>query len=484
MLDGRFRLPVAAPEPELTQASHAALLPVGARQGAIGVLEVWQEQQKAPFDARMMRLLETLAFLAAIVVENERLRTTVLDSERLKRDVEIGSRIQQTLLLGSIPLDLKLIRAAAASIPSWQIDGDFYDFFAYEQTLDVVVGDVMGKGIPAAVIGAATKNHILRAANCLLSSGSGRLPRPKEILAIVNAELIKQLIGIESFVTLCYARFDVRQHQLELIDCGHTRVIHSRPRLGTYALLAGENMPLGFSPGEVYKPVAVPFTSGDVFFLYSDGITEAQSPSGEFYGEERLARLIHSQNHLDPQELVALVRKEVLAFVGSAPIRDDLTCVAVKIQDTQATAASRAYELEITSDLKELARVRTFLREACAESLDLRLVEADLAKLELAVTEAVSNVIIHAYHRQPDSQIRIEVEVYLIRVSVRIYHRGQPFDPDTIAVPPLEGPREGQMGLHIIRECVDQVKYSRARHGENCIHLVKNLIPRLPQGQG
>src|SRR5207237_8229961 len=135
----------------------AAIVPIITRQGVLGVLEVWQEGGDSRFDARLLHLLETLAFLVAVVVENDRLQRGARDIERLRRDIEIAQRIQQTLLLGQPPLDLHALRAAALSIPSFLIDGDFYDFYAHDQHLDVLIGDVIGKGIPAAPVRAANK---------------------------------------------------------------------------------------------------------------------------------------------------------------------------------------------------------------------------------------------------------------------------------------------------------------------------------------
>ncbi len=472
-------------EAELTAATSLAIIPLVTRQGVLGALEVWQETAASNvadtdgvLDARLIHLLETLTFLAGMVIENDRLQRSHLESERLQRDIEIASRIQQTLLLGQPPLDLHLIRAAAITIPSMRIDGDFYDFYAHKKSLDVIVGDVMGKGIPAALVGAATKNHFLRAMNHLMAAQPGHLPEAKEILTIVNEELIKQLEGIESFVTLCYARFDLTEHRLHLIDCGHTRTIHVHGTGGKFSLLQGENMPLGFSRADVYEQVSVPFEPGDVFFFYSDGITEARSPQGEQFGETRLAEFIQANNALEPRELIDKVRDELGAFSQAQTFIDDLTCVAVKIQDVQATAPSTHASLEITSDLKELPRVRAFLRDVCKRGFALESIKEDITRLELAVTEAISNIMIHAYQRQPERQIRIRTNLVLNRLVIRIYHRGQSFDPDKVEKTSLDTPRENRMGLHIIRECVDQVRYFVAEHGENCVQMVKMLRPK------
>lgn len=466
-------------EPELAGASCLMIIPIGTKKKMFGVLEAWHESSELAFDSRHMQIVETLAFLAAMVVENDRLQRTSVESDRVMRDIEIASRIQQTLLLGKPPLDMQMIRAAALTIPSWQIDGDFYDFYAQDKILDVIVGDVMGKGIPAALVGAATKHHFLRALNYLLSSNPAKQPEPKEVLTIVNEELVKQLVGIESFVTLVYARFDLRNQRLDFIDCGHTKTIHVSARAGKFSFLQGENMPIGFALGENYERVTVPFVPNDVFLFYSDGVTEAKNADGEYFGEQRLAELVLKYCRLEPKGIVDKVRDEVSAFTKAETYSDDLTCVAVKIQDVQATIASTQATLEINSDLTELPRVRAFVRDLCQQNFDLATVEEELCQVELAITEAVANIIIHAYQRKPDRKIRIKLDLFVNRLSIRLYHRGQTFDPKLVEPTNLDTPRENRMGLHIIRESMDQVKYYSAEHGENCVHMIKifKLVP-------
>ena len=197
-----------------------------------------------------------------------------------EQEVEIGFKIQQTLLLEQPPQDLPGVRAAALTIPSQRIDGDFYDFFNHRDTcLDVIVGDVMGKGIPAALLGAATKSHFLQALSRLISlAAPGVLPEPKDIVTLAHSEVARQLIQLESFVTLCYARFDLVERRLELVDCGHTTTIHYQAGTATCHLLQGENMPLGVSESEIFEQMSVRVEPGDVFLFYSDGLTEARTP--------------------------------------------------------------------------------------------------------------------------------------------------------------------------------------------------------------
>jgi sigma-B regulation protein RsbU (phosphoserine phosphatase) len=254
-----------------------------------------------------------------------------------RREAETGAKIQQTLLLGQPPHALRGVRVAALTLPSEQIDGDFYDFYRHHDgCFDIVVGDVMGKGVPAALLGAALKSSFLRAfSHLLISSGQGRLPEPEEIVTRVHTEVTRQFIRLESFATLCYARFDLERRRITLVDCGHTKTIHFRHRTGTSETLQGENVPLGFNEGEIHRQVSAPFEPGDVFFFYSDGVTEAQNKAGEFFAKDRLMELIRMHSRLEPEVLIDRICRAVANFSQAETFADDLTCVAVKIEATE-----------------------------------------------------------------------------------------------------------------------------------------------------
>jgi len=468
------------------------------------------------------RVLELESALRASLGELEQAR---------KREGDIGSRIQQTLLLGQPPRDLPAMRVAALTIPSQQIDGDFYDFFTHnDHCLDVVVGDVMGKGIPAALLSAAIKTHFLRALSHLLFvSEQGKLPEPEDIVAAVHADVTGQFIGLEFFATLCYARFDLERRQITFVDCGHTKTIHYRQKTGECETLQGENMPLGVSEKETYQQVSRPFEPGDVFFFYSDGVTETRNESGRLFGVGRLKDIVQVYNDLDPEALIGRVRREVVAFSEEETFADDLTCVAVRIEGTADTgslptqsalrtprlsprmrgeeggAPSAIHnssstvsplvhaELAVSSDLAELAPIRAFVRGFCqgieagrratrqgrieppAGQVESPLLDEDgVIQLELAVNEAASNIMRHAHRGRAGENIQIEADAFGDRIAVRLYYQGEAFDPGTVQPPVFDGSREGGFGVYIITQSVDEVHYSRDPLGRNCIALVKS----------
>jgi sigma-B regulation protein RsbU (phosphoserine phosphatase) len=358
---------------------------------------------------------------------------------------------------------------AALTIPSQRIDGDFYIFLRHsDESLDVIVGDVMGKGIPAALLGAATKTHFLRAlSDLMVLSKGGKLPEPKDVVMLAHAELVRHLIDLDSFVTLCYARLDVSKRILELVDCGHTGIVHLHGKTGRSEMLHGDNLPLGVREGEIYDQLSVGFEPGDLLLFFSDGITEARNPAGEQFGMERLADCVEANGQLEPAALVESLRKAVVAFSGSDRFADDLTSVAIRIEERQLPIARR--EMDISSNLQELRRVREFVCEFSRGLLD----EDSLGSLELAVNEAASNIMKHAYQGRADQWIHLEAEAFADYVSIQLHHLGDPFDPVAAPAPALDGTHESGYGAYIISQTVDQVRYYRDERGRNCVELVK-----------
>jgi sigma-B regulation protein RsbU (phosphoserine phosphatase) len=455
-------------------------IPLVAEGRPFGALTIYSSEVEA-FGAEEVRLLTELAGdlgygIVSLRTQAERRRAEVEEVAR-EREVAIGFRIQQMLLLDEPPRDIAGLRVAALTVPSHRIAGDFYHFFTHQdQSLDVIVADVMGKGIPAALLGAATKSHFTEALCHLMAlSPPDILPEPREVVTLAHAGMGRHLIELESFVTLCYARVDLTRRRLDLVDCGHTGVIHVRAGTDLCEVFHGDNLPLGIREGEIYDQIAVPFEPGDVFLFYSDGVTEASNASGELFGTDRLMACVRSNDTLAPDALVGAIRTAVLAFVGSDRLTDDLSCVAVEVGERRRPLARQ--DTEIRSDLRDLSRAREFVRTFC-RTLPGSPLDADrVAELELAVNEAASNVMKHAYHGRTDQRIHLQAEAFPDHLAVQLHHLGDPFDPSAVPPPSFDGSRESGFGVYLITRSVDDVRYYRDERGGNCIALVKRRKP-------
>jgi len=248
------------------------------------------------------------------------------------QEMEIGTRIQETLLLGEVPSGMSGLSVSALTIPSEKISGDFYEFVEHDENcLDVIIGDVMGHGVPAALLGAATKAHLVRAVNgLLLTSRTGR-PSPQEIVASVHHVTAEHISDLAQFVTLCYARFDTARGELTFVDCGHVPTLHYRRDRDEVVGLKGHCVPLGIMGGREHCQDTIPLGPGDVLLFYSDGISEARNVDGEFFGEERIQALLAAEAGREPGEIQRLLQAELTTFVGGREITDDVTCVVVKM---------------------------------------------------------------------------------------------------------------------------------------------------------
>ena len=398
-----------------------------------------------------------------------------------EHEIFVASEIQRTMLLGQPPDDLKGLGVANLTIPSQSVDGDFYDFFKpNDHSLDLLVADVMGKGIMAAFLGAAMKSRFLRVMNELGAfSGRHDQPSPEQIITAVHAGMIKQMEELETFVTLCYGRFDLKAGEFIFVDCGHVRTIYHNAHANKITLLQGVTMPLGFPETDPFKQIVQPFTAGDLFVFYSDGLTEATNPKGEMYGEERLTDLIFQNAGLENENLLKTVRQSIESFTGSKTFDDDFTCVLVRIDPDQNGALIAAMDkLEIESDLDELAGVRLFVRNFCEAVPDNRIGTERIDKLEIAITEVVTNIIRHAYKNQKGRKIVIDAGLYDEKLVLMVYDRGCGFDPEDVPPPEFDGSKYGGFGVFIIRESVDKVTYSRNDEGKNCTCLTL-LLPKM-----
>ncbi len=464
-----------AVEPELAKAEKIALVPIASRDRLVGVLEIWQESGGEEFDSHSIRLFEALALQVAMVLESERAYRISVAEERLRKEIEIGGKIQETLLLGRPPAALPGMRIGVLTVPSRAVDGDFFDFLSCgEDCLDVFVGDVMGKGIPAALVGAAAKSDLLKAFGQLTAANVARqVPDPKDIVTHVHQHLTGQLIDIESFISLYYSRFDLRNRRLDFVDCGHPRAIHYRADQGNLAMLAGDNMPLGVLEGGSYSQASVSFSPGDVFLFYSDGVTDAHSPGGELFGEERLKSFIKDHIELEPADLCAGIRESVAEFTGSHLVTDDLTCLAVKIGSIEECIPSMRWSMEFLSHLEFLPALRSWIDGVC---LCVSPDDANLAdSLELAMTEAVSNIIRHAYEGVTGKKIIVEAQSFPDRVAVTITHWGKHFRPASAEPKIPEAGLGHGYGLFIISKVVDKVTYFDGPYGADCVMLEKLL---------
>lgn len=466
-------------------ASAIALIPLVSHFRMLGALAVWFEEAGHRIDSKITRLLETLASQAVMVLEAERMTTEALESDRLRQEVAIGHTIQQTLLLGDPPDGLTGLQIATLSLPSQTIDGDFHDFISHgDHILDLMVGDVMGKGIPAALVGAATKGQLLRAAERFRFEEIGvRLLKVEEVINETHQRVTPQLISLDRFVTLFFARFDIPGRSVEFCDCGHTRTAHFSRSTGATRPLTSDNLPLGVRESEVYASHTVPFGSGDWFLLYSDGVTEARGETGELFGEERLFEFLAENRACPPKLLVRRLHQALLAHTGDHGFNDDVTCIAVKVPVGNLDGHIVGYQY-IEADVERLEEVRNFVRDICRFIPDAFRDEDFIGQLELAANELFANIVEHALADFPGERVELIGRRSADCIVLEMVHPGEAFTPYAVTLPDIENTdAEGGFGLFIIENSVDEIGYlvETGESGQQCrIRLSKRFAPDAP----
>lgn len=412
---------------------------------------------------------------------NKKLETNLLDLTRSKnqleesqnREIEIGTRIQQTLLLESPPQELVGVEIAQCLRPSQEIDGDFIDYIKYRpDCFDMIVGDVMGKGVPAALLSAAIKTQFMRSIGSLqIQSPANAPPSLESVVNKTHEEITKLLIELESFATLFYIRVDLSENRIEYIGCGHPPIVFFEAKTGLSHLLPSQHMPLGFSLDEKYEKQSISFFSGDALLLYSDGLTETRTPQGEFYGEKRLLTALQKNGWQTPEKMVHDICLQVENFAAPNKLHDDLTCVAIRYVPQDKDLPIVLSRSAFTSELKNLREIRQNIREI----IGIHLSADRCFEFEVALSEATSNIIKHVHNNSADEQFEIEVTVFADRIQIALRYEGEPFDPTQAPLPSFDGSKESGFGLYIISKMVDSFTYFQEMDHKNCICLVKHI---------
>ncbi len=394
-------------------------------------------------------------------------------------EIALGAGIQRGLLIRSLPPCVLDCLAASFNLASRGINGDFFDLFEYDaQHFDILVGDAMGKGVPAALLGAALKMQFARSLAELHTRdamrGADALPSPAAVIAHVQHAMQEQLQDLDSFVTVCYIRIDRARGTLTWVGCGHEETMLLRAGAAP-RYLPNQHPPLGLISDDAIVEDTVPLTAGDTVLLYSDGVTDAVGARGERYGLARLAAGIGQllETHRRPGMILTGVRRALEAFTAGGPVADDMTMVILQLPDDD-TQTSRAH-FEMPRALDALDGLRRFVSGHAA---DAGLDECAAAALTLAAVELASNAIRHE-PALPESPIEAVLTGGDRDVRLELLYEGTPFQPPEHLNPDFSGHSEGGFGLYIIRASCDDVQYAHAG-GVNRVTLTKRRAEAAP----
>jgi sigma-B regulation protein RsbU (phosphoserine phosphatase) len=300
-----------------TRSEMVAPIRIGSE--VIGAFNVESDEPDA-YETEDMQLLTAFAAQAAVAIERTRLHEEVLEKRRLDEEVTIGQRIQRSFLPSRNP-EVKNFDIAGANYSSERVGGDYYDFIriAGEQ-LGIVVGDVSGKGIAAALIMAAFRASLIAEIrnNYAMRTTMGKVNK-----------LLWESIEADRFVTALFGVLDTEARRFTYVNAGHNPALLYRASSGQFETLDATGPLLGTFETATFKERVVELRPGDVLVMYTDGVTEAMTPAGELFGEERLRREIEKRREEPAAKIVRGIWEAVLAFEAGEQ-EDDATLVVVR----------------------------------------------------------------------------------------------------------------------------------------------------------
>jgi sigma-B regulation protein RsbU (phosphoserine phosphatase) len=296
-------------------------VPLIYKDKVIGVLDL-EHTKRGFFTEDHQRTITTLAAQIAIAIENARLYEEIARQERrLERDLAMARELQNRLLPQVRP-KLKNLEIAAKFTPARAIGGDLYDFLAYSQSRTaLVIGDISGKGAPAAIY-AALVSGILR-------SHAPMEPGPAEMLAAVNYSLAERRIDGQ-FCSLIYSVWDDENRTLQVANSGLPRPVYCHK--GKTQLIEATGLPLGLFDEAEYDEFTFQAEPEDVFVFFSDGILDATNTAGELFGRTRLEKIISECYANSAESMVKSIFKAAADHASGVETFDDQTVVAIKVK--------------------------------------------------------------------------------------------------------------------------------------------------------
>ncbi len=430
--------------------------------------EVFQPLKSLRWRNLLLTLMGLLVF--AFIIQRSahnlnKLQQANLEKERIDNELNIAKKIQMDMLPKS---DSSATRddvgLFGSLVPAKIVGGDLYDHFVRDEKLFFCIGDVSGKGVPAALVMAVV--------HTLFRSVSAHESRPDRIMRTLN-ENACQGNDTNMFVTFFIGVLDLPTGKLRYCNAGHNGpvIVGKDIRM----LPAKANLPLGVVDDMEYVAQEETLAPNETLFLYTDGVTEAKNSKHEQFGmtqlEETLQWLV-VQEDIAPKHLIEKVTEQVNAFVQDAEQSDDLTMLAVQYTP-KVKAIIFQDTLTIGNKLSEITRLNTFVTSA-ADALHL---ETGLAnKLKLAVEEAVVNVIDYAYPSGTEGTIEIRFEADSGYLRCLITDTGSEFDPTSVnkadTTLSVEDRPIGGLGVYLVRSLMDSINYER-NGGKNILRLEK-----------
>ena len=393
----------------------------------------------------------------------DNLTSVTAEKERIGAELSIASTIQENSIPNIFPAfpSRKDFDIYASMTPAKEVGGDFYNFFLIDEDhIAMVIADVSGKGIPAALFMMVT--------NILISDRTHMGGTPAEILTFVNNNICEHNRA-DMFVTVWLGILEISSGRLVCANAGHDDPAICRKNGGFDTVKSKHSLVIGAMPGIRYKDCEIQLEKGDKVFLYTDGLPEATDKNNKMFTIERMLGALNKYKDEMPQRILECVKKEVDAFVGDAPQFDDLTMLCLELKES-----GNKKTLKVDAEVDRLDDVTGFI-DSFLEENDFPM-KAQM-QLDLAVEEIFVNIANYAYGDSVGTA-EISIENNDGEIIIEFRDSGVPYNPlekDDPDITLSADEREiGGLGIFLTKKNTDSVSY-RYENSQNIFTMTKKL---------
>ena len=402
----------------------------------------------------------------SLIRQIEETKSANEEKGRIESELNIARGIQMSMLPKTFPPfpERNDIEIYGQLNPAKEVGGDLYDFFIRDEKLYFCIGDVSGKGVPASLVMAVIRT--------LFRTISFREAQPDRIMFGINNAMADNN-DTNMFVTLFLGVLDLPTGRLRYCNAGHNTPLLIGKCVGLLPSIA--NIPIGVMTDWKYSQQETNIETNTCIFLYTDGLTEAENTAHEQFSEDRMTS-VACETSRHPRLLVEQMISDVRQFVGSAEQSDDLTMLAIQYTKPLEKDVKLQRSITLSNNIDEVPLLAAFVDKVCeAVGFDM----STTMSLNLALEEAVVNVMSYAYPSGTTGNVNIDAVANDKRLKFIISDWGTPFDPtaekEVDTTLSAEERPIGGLGIHLVRQIMDSINYERI-DGKNVLTLRKKIV--------
>lgn len=413
-----------------------------------------------------IKLAKAIAGHIGAQLENAMLHKEAVERARLETEMDIARQVQTAILPQSIP-QVSGVDIFATSIPAFEVGGDFFDVIDRSaESLIFSLGDVTGKGMPAALL--------MSMAHTIIKAASRNMPfdHPHQVLNRLNHDMESDFSNVGMFTTVMLGMVDCANCKLHFSNAGQSPIYYM-PVNGDAVLLEAQDIPVGILDTVEYTTQSLSLAHGDLFVAASDGFPESRNPAGEMYGYERMKNILSASRQLSSKQIAEALLNDVNTFCETHPQDDDRTIIVLKFEKQNEKQIMFNDSLTVRANYEDIRQPCERLRTNLSQSG----VSEEIAGLcELALQELLTNLVDHAYEGNLNGQITVRMASKNGQIFLQTEDTGLParIKMEDVHMPNPEDLAEGGYGMAIIRSLMDDIRYE-SMQGKNIWTLIKNL---------